>query len=221
MIMRHCRVYIVFISLIVLTSCSASREVKKTIPQEIAKPAPVVEDPYDIMEKNIPNISKVYLGKDYKFGSNPDKNVESDCSHLVCAIARNSLIGTKYEFKPYYAPSWKIYDYTYQIEKSETRPGDIIFFKDQQKKQNHLALITQIKSDTIYFIQASSSSGVIERSTQSEGWVYYWKKRFDSFRRWKKEVFEEKKSYVSEEEIKSYVSETEAGKQYFRLSQNP
>ncbi|MBF0517154.1 MAG: C40 family peptidase [Nitrospirae bacterium] len=190
--MRHYKAYIVICLLVLLTSCSATREVKKIPPPEIVQPAPP-EDPYDIMEKNIPNLSKVYLGKDYRLGSNPDKVVESDCSHLVCAIARNSLIGTKYEFKPYYYPSWKIYEYTYEIEKSETRPGDIIFFVDTKKKQNHLGLITQIKNDIIYFIQASSSSGVIERSTQSESWIYYWKKRLDSFRRWKKEVFSEKK----------------------------
>ncbi|MBF0556100.1 MAG: C40 family peptidase [Nitrospirae bacterium] len=191
MIKRHCKAFLVIISLIVLTSCSATREVKRTIPAVVVPPPPV-EDPYDVMEKNVPTLSKVYLGKGYKFGANPDKDVESDCSHLVCAIARNSLIGTKYEFKPYYFPSWKIYEYTYEIEKSETRPGDIIFFRDVQKKQNHLGLITQKKDDTIFFVQASSSSGVIERSTQSEGWLYYWRKRFDSFRRWKKEVFAEK-----------------------------
>ncbi|MEO5361502.1 MAG: C40 family peptidase [Nitrospirota bacterium] len=192
--MRHYKAYIVICLLVLLTSCSTTREVKKIIPPpEIIEPTPV-EDPYDVMEKNVPNLSKVYIGKDYKFGSNPDKNVEADCSHLVCAIARNSLIGTKYEFKPYYYPSWKIYENTYEIEKSETRPGDIVFFKDLQKKQNHLGLITKIKDDTVYFVQASSSSGVIERSTKSESWIYYWKKRFDSFRRWKLEVFEEKKT---------------------------
>ncbi|WP_420263741.1 NlpC/P60 family protein [Candidatus Magnetominusculus dajiuhuensis] len=196
MIRRHYKAFVVIISLIVLTSCSsATREVKRTIPPVVAPPP--VEDPYDVMEKNVPTLSKIYLGKGYKLGANPDKLVESDCSHLVCAIARNSLIGTNYEFKPYYFPSWKIYEYTYEIEKSETRPGDIIFFRDVQKKQNHLGLITQKKDDTIFFVQASSSSGVIERSTQSEGWLYYWRKRFDSFRRWKKEVFADKDSEKS------------------------
>ncbi|MCG6551876.1 MAG: C40 family peptidase [Candidatus Magnetominusculus sp. LBB02] len=187
---RYCRTFIVIISAIILTSCSTTHEVKKVVRPPVI--APQAEDPYVVMEKNIPDVAKVYLGKDYKLGSNPDKNIESDCSHLVCAIARNSLIGTKYDFKPYYFNSWKIYDYTYEIAMSETRPGDIIFFKDQKKKQNHLALITHVKDNTIHFVQASSSSGVIERTTNSEGWLYYWKKRFDSFRRWKEDVFEEK-----------------------------
>ncbi|MBF0320003.1 MAG: C40 family peptidase [Nitrospirae bacterium] len=187
------KIFLIFIMLMILTGCAA-REVKKPIPPVIvAEPPPPIEDPYDVMEKNVPILTKVYVGKGYKYGSNPDENVQADCSHLVCAIARNSLIGTKYEFKPYYFPSQKIYDYTYEIEKSETRPGDIVFFIDLQKKQNHLGLITRIKNDIVYFVQASSSSGVIERSTQSESWTYYWKKRFDSFRRWKMEVFAEKR----------------------------
>ncbi|KJU86976.1 glycoside hydrolase [Candidatus Magnetobacterium bavaricum] len=163
-------------------------------------PQPVPKTPHDILRENIPQMSSSFLGAKYKFGANPDDDPSyTDCSHLICAVIRKSLAGSDYEFKPYYFSTDKIYESTYKIEQDDVKPGDIIFFKDVKRQLSHLGVVNKITHDNITFIHASSQAGVIERSTNSESWYYYWHYRFDSFRRWKDEVFARKKYSMNSE----------------------
>ncbi|MBF0564714.1 MAG: C40 family peptidase [Nitrospirae bacterium] len=184
-----------FLFIVLLLSGCGQRQVVRQEIEPAEEKVQVAESPYDILAKNAPDVSARYIGAKYRFGANPDDTLlsYSDCSNLICAITRNSLSDSDYEFEPYYLSSDKIYDYTFEIEKEAVRSGDIIFFKDMKKKQNHLGLVTGRNEDVIYFIQASSASGVIQRSTKSNGWLYYWRDRFDSFRRWKDSVFATRK----------------------------
>ncbi|MEO5357685.1 MAG: NlpC/P60 family protein [Nitrospirae bacterium YQR-1] len=160
----------------------------------IRQPEPATEKektPYDILEKNVYGTSRLYIGKQYKTGANPDISSYSDCSNLICAVTRNSLTGSGFEFRPYYVSSDRIYDLSYEIKKAEIKAGDLMFFVDGKNKQNHVGVITRTSGAVVYFVQASSQAGVVERSTKSEAWEFYWKKHFDSFRRWKEIVFME------------------------------
>lgn len=164
---------------------------KKQVIREPESLEQEIKTPYDVLEKNIYSATKPFIGKKYKTGANPEKSPYTDCSHLVCAVTKNSLSGSGFDFKPHYLPSDKIYDMSYEVTKHEIRPGDLMFFTDSKNSQNHVGLITRIHKGAVYFVQASSQAGVVESSTKSDAWEYYWKRRFDSFRRWKKIVFKE------------------------------
>lgn len=163
-----------------------------------------------VIEINVPKVSLHYLGLRYRRGSDPDKSPYSDCSHLVCAITKRSLTDSGYTFVPNYIPSQTIQaNYTYTIQKEEVKPGDLVFFKKpyyakhkkcRGKKYSkakhpagsriyHVAIVTKVNGDTIYFTHASSDYGVVETSTNSRDWHSYWEKHFHSFGRWRKDVF--------------------------------
>jgi cell wall-associated NlpC family hydrolase len=153
------------------------------------------EGAYAALESNVPETSTRYLGKSYKYGAEPDTSNSSDCSHLVSAVTRNSLKGSGYELKPRYMTTGDIYDNSFQIDEPEARPGDIVFFSHAkgaekgESKENHAGVVTKRVKGAIYFIHASSSKGTIETSTHSDTWEYYWREKFDSFRRWNESVF--------------------------------
>ncbi|MBF0316866.1 MAG: C40 family peptidase [Nitrospirae bacterium] len=204
--MRKVFVFILFVFVFGCTKKTVVREdvykppvPKEETPQQV-QPSPMPKTPHDILRDNIPQMSSSFLGAKYKLGANPDDDSSyTDCSHLICAVIRKSLAGSDYEFKPYYVSTDKIYESTYKIEKDDVRPGDIIFFKDAKRQLNHIGVVNKTTPDHISFIHASSQAGVIERSTNSESWYYYWRYRFDSFRRWKDEVFARKKYSMNSE----------------------
>ncbi|QWR78224.1 C40 family peptidase [Candidatus Magnetomonas plexicatena] len=163
-----------------------------------------------VLEVNVPKVSLHYLGLRYRRGSDPDRSPYSDCSHLVCAITKRSLTDSGYTFMPNYIPSQSIQaNYTFTIQKEDVRPGDLVFFKKaiyaKQRKGKgkkyskakhpagsriyHVAIVTKVKGDTIYFTHASSDYGVVETSTDSRDWQSYWGKHFHSFGRWRQDVF--------------------------------
>ena len=189
---RHIFPLIVFI--VMLAACATKHVPPKPVPL-LEKPAPPEKTVYQILEENVPRVSKKYLGKPFRMGANPDKTEYSDCSNLVCAIIRNSLSGSDYHFKPFYFHTVDMKKNSYPIKRSDTGVGDMVFFNKSKGdiKINHVGIIVQKKPIKVLFIHASKSKGVIVTSTDSDSWKYYWKERFNSFRRWRKEVFGEKK----------------------------
>ncbi|MBF0536718.1 MAG: C40 family peptidase [Nitrospirae bacterium] len=199
---------LVFTLLLFVFGCTKKTVIREdiyrpSIPQEDAHQKPqqeILKNPYDILQEKLPQVSASFLGAKYKLGAEPDEDPSyTDCSHLICAIIRKSLAGSDYEFAPYYFTSDKIYECTYKIERDKVKPGDILFFKDTKRGLSHIAVVTRTAGEKINFIHASSQAGVIERSTSSESWFYYWRYRFDSFRRWKDEVFVRKKYTMNSE----------------------
>jgi len=61
------------------------------------------------------------------------------------------------------------------------QPGDLVFFAMGKKKRKitHVGLVTSVKGNSIRFIHASSSRGVIENYLSSK----YYRKRFITARR--------------------------------------
>ncbi|NGZ28911.1 MAG: C40 family peptidase [Magnetococcales bacterium] len=142
------------------------------------------------LEKRTPEVAKNYFGFPYKLAANPDRVRAADCTHLVCAITRNSLENTPYRFAPYYMASGAMVDSTYPISRDELRAGDIIIFADEKKKQvEHAGIVVAKNREQIRFVHASSMKGVMETSTLDIGYRSYWQRRFDSYRRWKPQVF--------------------------------
>ncbi|MBF0320934.1 MAG: C40 family peptidase [Nitrospirae bacterium] len=148
---------------------------------------------FSYLQQNVPFISTVYIGMGYRSSSNPDTTGESDCSNLVNAITRNSLIGTDYEFVPDGISSRDLRDNCHKVSYNELRPGDLIFFaKGRKHRIYHVGVITKVLFGAVHFVHASSGSGVVETVSGSETWHHYWGKKFHSFGRWKPEVFVKK-----------------------------
>ncbi|MCG6553231.1 MAG: C40 family peptidase [Candidatus Magnetominusculus sp. LBB02] len=150
-------------------------------------------DVYSYLQKNVPFISKVYLGMNYRLSSNPDTTGESDCSNLVSAITRNSLIGTNYQFAPSSISSRDIRQSCQYVSLWDLRPGDLIFFsKGRGNRIYHVGIVTKVLFGTVHFVHASSGNGVVETVSGSETWRHYWGKKLHSFGRWKEDVFVKK-----------------------------
>jgi len=66
------------------------------------------------------------------------------------------------------------------IKKRDAEPGDLIFFKTNGRSViNHVGIITEIDSDKITFVHASTSKGVIVSSTADD----YYNKTFAQINR--------------------------------------
>ena len=146
---------------------------------------------YRVLEKNVPVTARKYVGIPYQWGADPDETNGSDCSHLVSAVTRNSLSGSGFKLHTSYFNTDDIKKNSFPISESDVRVGDIVFFRDKDgpSDANHAGIVTDRQGDQIFFIQASSSKGVMVISTKAESWKEYWQQRFDSYRRWKASVF--------------------------------
>jgi len=181
--------FLLIIFFAIFNACSTA--VKKpdfTLNKETQSPS---ESVYKILEETVPETSKKYFGKGFKLGANPDKSGYSDCSNLICAITRNSLTGSNFDFIPVYLPTPHLKENSYPVKRSDLKIGDMVFYIKSKgnNKINHAGIIIQIEPAKLSFVHASTSKGVIVTSTDSDSWNYYWKERFSSFRRWNKKVF--------------------------------
>lgn len=103
-----------------------------------------------------------YIGTPYKFGG-IDKN-GLDCSGLIYLAF--SEMGQKIP-----RISYKQAEFFKEISKNDLQIGDLVYFKVNSKKINHTGILSKIiKKDEIYFIHASTSSGVREDNLFSTFW---------------------------------------------------
>ncbi len=103
-----------------------------------------------------------YIGTPYKFGG-IDKN-GLDCSGLIyLAFFEMGQNIPRISYKQ--AEIFK------EISKNDLQIGDLLYFKVNSKKINHTGIVSKIiKRDEIYFIHASTSSGVREDNLFSTFW---------------------------------------------------
>lgn len=154
------------------------------------------QEVFSYLQQNVPFISKAYIGMSYRRSSNPDTTGQSDCSNLVNAITRNSLIGTNYEFSPNGLSSQDLRGNCQYVSLKDLQPGDLIFFSKGKKHDiiYHVGVITKVLFGTVHFVHASSNYGVVETISGTETWRHYWGKNLHSFGRWKPDVFVKKQN---------------------------
>ncbi|RYF68871.1 MAG: NlpC/P60 family protein [Cytophagaceae bacterium] len=113
--------------------------------------------------------ARTYTGTPYRSGGNTYDGI--DCSGLICSAF--SAVGLKMP-----RISWQQSEVGYEVEVSDIKPGDLIFFVPDHGKAgyvSHAAIVTEVRSESdIRFIHASSSRGVREDNLYSN----YFKGRF-------------------------------------------
>tara|TARA_R110002049_G_scaffold268752_1_gene445500 strand:- start:29216 stop:29791 length:576 start_codon:yes stop_codon:yes gene_type:complete len=121
---------------------------------------------------DIINYAKQFEGVKYKWGGTTDKGM--DCSGLVFEA-----------FKAYdiYLPriSRDMAKQGKKIKLKQTQTGDLLFFKTKNRRNdiNHVGLVVDIKDNTILFIHATTSGGVLISSLNET----YWLNVFEEVRR--------------------------------------
>jgi hypothetical protein len=117
-----------------------------------------VENRNDLLVKTCKN----YLGTPYKFGGVSKDGM--DCSGLIY----KSFIDLGSSFP---RVSYKQADHFEEINKSDLRVGDLVYFKVNSNRINHTGIISKIITrEQVYFIHASTSKGVIEDHLFSKFW---------------------------------------------------
>jgi lipoprotein Spr len=117
--------------------------------------------------------SKKHLGEPYRYGGRNKKGW--DCSGFVS--------GMYYSYLNVRLPrnTRSLYNASFRVKNSKTKPGDLVFFKIRSKHPSHVGIYLGKGR----FIHASTSSGVVVSSLKEK----YYKKYFIGFRRPKVQYF--------------------------------
>ena len=118
------------------------------------------------INKIIVNKCQDYLGTPYKFGGITKNGM--DCSGLIFTAFKE--LG---EDIP--RVSYKQADFFEEIKKVDIKIGDLVYFKVNSGRINHTGIVSRIENrEEIYFLHASTSTGVREDNLLSN----YWKSKF-------------------------------------------
>jgi cell wall-associated NlpC family hydrolase len=148
----------VFIMMIVFTSCSSSKSVT-TINKKHSKADKII------------HTANSYKGTKYKFGGITNKGV--DCSGLIYTAFKKEGI-----LLPRVSRDMALKGEPILLK--NIRKGDLVFFITGKKNRiNHVGLVIKIVDNEVFFIHASTSSGVIISSLNEK----YYKLRFKKVRR--------------------------------------
>ena len=153
-----------------LVSCSGSKSVSQkkthTSPNKTRAHTKLA------LTRNIVNSAKKYTGVPYKWGGTSRAGM--DCSGLVYQAFKAHNISLP-------RVSRDMAKQGYRIPTKQVKQGDLLFFKVAKKSStvNHVGLVTKNQANTITFIHATSSKGVISSTLNQK----YWKNAFHEARR--------------------------------------
>lgn len=168
-----------------LTSCGGSRVItKKKDSRSTATKKPNVKDKDSHKTSNaeipmaspkITNIittAKSFEGTRYKYGGTTKRGM--DCSGLIYTSFLEEDISMPRTSRAMSLEGERLYI-------KEVEPGDLLFFETNKNKKviNHVGLVVDIYAQQIFFIHASTSSGVIISSLSEN----YWNEHFVMARR--------------------------------------
>jgi cell wall-associated NlpC family hydrolase len=118
------------------------------------------------LNKILVNKCQDYIGTPYKFGGTTKEGM--DCSGLIFTAFKE--IGEQIP-----RVSYKQAEHFEEIKKEEIKIGDLVYFKVNSSRINHTGIISRIENrEEIYFLHASTSTGVREDNLLSK----YWKSKF-------------------------------------------
>lgn len=121
--------------------------------------------------EQIINFAKSFEGTRYKYGGTTRAGM--DCSGLICTAFEQEQIRLP-------RSSRDMAKEGYPISLNEVAPGDLVFFKTTNRNViSHVGLVVDVTEDTIHFIHATTTAGVIISSLKES----YWNRAFTQARR--------------------------------------
>lgn len=115
--------------------------------------------------KSIINNAERYEGTRYKYGGTTKKGM--DCSGLIyTAFKEDNVTIPRVSSAMEKAGDW--------IDLKTVREGDLLFFatKKNNRKVNHVGLVTAINGKDVEFIHSTSSKGVITSKLKEKYWYF-------------------------------------------------
>lgn len=117
------------------------------------------------------NFAKSFEGTRYKYGGTTRAGM--DCSGLICTAFEQEQIRLP-------RSSRDMAKEGYKISLNEVEPGDLVFFKTTNRNVvSHVGLVVDVTDETIHFIHATTTAGVIISSLKES----YWNRAFTQARR--------------------------------------
>jgi len=158
------RILPVLFLLLIASSCkskkSYSSKKKQTHTVEVnTKAEPSAE------AKSIVKYAKTFDGTRYKYGGTTKKGM--DCSGLIYTSFKEHNIDLPRTTATLQSTgSW--------IDLKEVNVGDLLFFatKKNNRKVNHVGIITTVRTGNVEFIHASTSKGVMVSSLAERYWYF-------------------------------------------------
>ena len=163
--MKLYRIFLLVFTIILLTSCSTSRNVRHRTSDYKKKTERTHRNSVTKTTNTVLKEAYKYLGTPYKFGGSTSSGM--DCSGLV--INAYDAAGIQMpRISREQANEGK------EIRIREVQEGDLLFFNTSGKGISHVGIVEKIKNGEIFFIHSSTSKGVIISSMEES----YWSKRF-------------------------------------------
>jgi len=141
----HYNIFLVLISLVILSSCSSS---KKTTNKEVEK---------------VISTARSYRGTPYRYGGTSRAGM--DCSALIY----QSFASVGIQMPRTSEAQSKLGK---NVPEKNLQKGDLLFFatSKSRKKVTHSGIVTEVSGKGIYFIHSSTSLGVTEDNLNSSYW---------------------------------------------------
>lgn len=159
--MKALKIYIIFFTILAITSCHSSRNISyRSSNTHTSEKRTSNKEANDVLKT-----AHKYLGTPYKYGGTSKSGL--DCSGLI--INAFDAVGIQMpRISRDQASEGK------EIRLREIKEGDLVFFKTSGSGISHVGIVDDVKNGTVFFIHASTSKGVIISSLDET----YWNKRF-------------------------------------------
>ena len=167
------KIALILVTIMTLSSCGSAKN-KRVVTRKSKTTKTVKNTPRKTIKTttavpqiavSIINNAEKYQGTRYKYGGTTKKGM--DCSGLIYTafleeqlrIPRTTSALSKYG-------DW--------VDLKKVQAGDLLFFATNKnsRKVNHVGLVTNINSNTVEFIHASTSRGVMTSKLKEKYWYF-------------------------------------------------
>jgi cell wall-associated NlpC family hydrolase len=158
------RILPILFLLLIASSCKAKKSYSSKKKQTQTVKVKTISKP-STEAKNIVNFAKKFEGTRYKYGGTTKRGM--DCSGLIyTSFLEHDISLPRTTAALQGTGDW--------VDLKEVNVGDLVFFatKKNSRKVNHVGIVTNVRSDNVQFIHASTGRGVIVSSLTEKYWYF-------------------------------------------------